>query len=37
MNRIKLWPHMTMMALVVVLAAGLGVAYLGEARADRSR
>lgn len=27
MNRIKLWPHMTIMAVVVALAAGLGVAF----------
>jgi len=27
MNRIKVWPHMTIMAVVVVLIAGLGVAF----------
>ncbi|MBC8030705.1 MAG: FecR domain-containing protein [Pyrinomonadaceae bacterium] len=27
MNRIKLWPHMTIVAVVVALVAGLGVAY----------
>ena len=27
MNRIKVWPHMTIVAVVVALVAGLGVAY----------
>ena len=27
MNRIKVWPHMTIMAVVVALIAGLGVAF----------
>lgn len=27
MNRIKLWPHMTIIAVVVALVAGLGAAY----------
>jgi hypothetical protein len=27
MNRIKVWPHMTIVAVVVALIAGLGVAY----------
>lgn len=28
MNRIKVWPHMTIIAVVVALIAGLGVAFL---------
>ena len=27
MNRIKVWPHMTIVAVVVALIAGLGVAF----------
>jgi hypothetical protein len=27
MDRIKVWPHMTIMAVVLALAAGLGVAF----------
>ena len=27
MNRIKVWPHMTIVAVLVALIAGLGVAY----------
>ena len=32
MNRIKLWPHVTIMAIVVALAAGLAVALEFEER-----
>ena len=27
MNRIKVWPHLTIVAVVVALVAGLGVAF----------
>ncbi len=27
MNRIKVWPHLTIVAVVVALIAGLGVAF----------
>ena len=27
MNRIKVWPHMTIVAVVVALIAGMGVAF----------